>query len=68
MFPRLVELGTLHFVAKNPRLKHYMDVVWNSIKKIDDFSIKAIPIEDNHLENNLAFSASILQHFKETNL
>jgi ribonuclease HI len=57
-----------NFSTKNPRLKQYRDVVWDSMKTFDDFSIEAIPREENHLENNLAVSTSTLQHFKEIGL
>jgi ribonuclease HI len=56
------------FVAKNPRLKQYRDVVWDAIKKFDNFSIEAIPREENHLADNLVVSASTLQLFKEIGL
>jgi ribonuclease HI len=64
----IVSQVNMIFSAKNPRLKQYRDVVWDSIKKFDDFSIEAIPREENHLADNLAVSASTLQHFKEIGL
>jgi hypothetical protein len=42
--------------------------VWDSMKKFDNFSIEAIPREDNYLANNLVVSASTLQLFKEIGL
>jgi ribonuclease HI len=56
------------FTAKNPRLKQYRDVVWDAIKKFDNFSIESIPREENHLADNLVVSASTLQIFKEISL
>jgi hypothetical protein len=54
------------FVAKNPKLKQYRDVVWDAIKRFDNFSTEAITREENHLADNLAVSASNLQLCKET--
>jgi ribonuclease HI len=56
------------FAAKNPRLKQYRDVVWDAIKRFDNFSIEAIPREENHLADNLVVSASNLQLSKEIGL
>jgi ribonuclease HI len=53
------------FAAKNPRLKQYRDVVWDAIKRFDNFSIEAIPREENHLVDSLVVSASNLQLSKE---
>jgi ribonuclease HI len=36
-----------YFVAKNPRLKQYRNVVWDAIKSFGDFSIEAIQRERN---------------------
>jgi hypothetical protein len=38
------------------------------MKFFDNFSIEAIPREENHLVENLAVSASTLQLFKEVGL
>jgi ribonuclease HI len=32
-----------NFFAKNPRLKQYRDVFWDSLKRFENFSIEAIP-------------------------
>ena len=53
------------FVAKNPKLKQYRDVVWDAIKRFDNFSTEAITREENHLADNLVVSASNLQISKE---
>jgi ribonuclease HI len=42
-----------NFAAKNPRLKQYRDVIWDAMKRFDNFSIEAIPREENHLVDNL---------------
>jgi ribonuclease HI len=54
--------------TKNPRLKKYRDVFWDSIKNFDNFAIEYIPREKNHLADNLVVSASTLKHFKEIGL
>jgi ribonuclease HI len=56
------------FVAKNPRLKQYRDAIWDAIKRFDNFSIEAIPREENHSTDSLAMSASNLQLSKEIGL
>jgi ribonuclease HI len=53
------------FAAKNPRLKQYRDVVWEAIKRFENFSIEAIPREENHLADSLVVSTSNLQLSKE---
>jgi ribonuclease HI len=56
------------FATKNPRLKHYKDVVWDAMKKFENFFIESIPREENHLAYNLVFFASTLQILKEISL
>jgi ribonuclease HI len=48
------------FVAKNPRLKQYRNVVWDAIKNFDDFSIESIPRKINYMEDTLVVFASTL--------
>jgi ribonuclease HI len=55
-----------NFTAKNPRLKQYRDVVWDAMKRFDNFSIEAIPREENHLADNLVISTSTLQFSKRS--
>jgi hypothetical protein len=62
-----MNIKTLH-VRGDPRLKQYRDVMWDTIKKFDNFSIETIPREENHLADNLAVSASTFQIFKEIGL
>jgi len=57
-----------NFSAKNPRLKQYKDVVWDFIKRFDNFLIEAIPRKENHLAENLVVSSSTLHIFKEIGL
>jgi hypothetical protein len=54
-----------YFVAKNPRLKQYRDVVWDTIKNFDHLSIKAIPRERNYMIYSLVVSTSTLQPCQE---
>ena len=53
------------FATKNPRLKKYRDVVWEAIKGFGNFSIEAIPREENRLADSLVVSTSNLQLSKE---
>jgi ribonuclease HI len=48
-FDQAVSQVNRKFTVKNPRLKQYRDVVWEAIKKFDNFSIEAIPREENTL-------------------
>jgi ribonuclease HI len=56
------------FAAKKQRLKQHRDSVWDSINKFDNFSIEAIPREENRVLYNLVISPSTLQLFKEIGL
>jgi ribonuclease HI len=56
------------YAPKNQRLKKYRDFVLDGIKRFDNFSIEAIPREENHLANSLVVSASNLQLSKEIGL
>ena len=60
-FELIVSQVNKNFTAKKPRLKQYRVVVWDAINKFDNFSIEAIPREENHMADNLALSASNLQ-------
>jgi hypothetical protein len=52
-----------NFATKNSRLKQYRDVVWDAMKKFDEF-----PREENQLVDSLDVSTFTLQHFKEIGL
>jgi ribonuclease HI len=67
-FDLIVSQVNKNYVAKKPRLKYYMDVIWDAIKKFDRFSIEAIPRGKNHLADNLVISPSTQQIFKEVGL
>jgi hypothetical protein len=42
-----------NFIANNPSLKQYKDVIWDAMKRFDEFSIESIPREENHFAENL---------------
>ncbi|KAH9310135.1 hypothetical protein KI387_038046, partial [Taxus chinensis] len=48
------------FQVKNRRLKHYRNLVWDSIEFFDAFSIKAVPREKNTRANSLVVLGSLL--------
>jgi ribonuclease HI len=54
------------FSAKKLRLKQYRDVVWDAMKSFNEFSIEAIPRDDNSMADALAISTSTLQPCEET--
>jgi ribonuclease HI len=59
-FDIIVSQVNRKFAAKKPRLKQYRDVVWYARKGFDNFSIEAIPREENHLVDSLFVSSSNL--------
>ncbi|KAH9310583.1 hypothetical protein KI387_025618, partial [Taxus chinensis] len=44
------------FQVKNRRLKHYRNLVWDSIEFFDAFSIKVVPREKNTRDDSLVVS------------
>ncbi|KAH9324510.1 hypothetical protein KI387_004688, partial [Taxus chinensis] len=48
------------YQVKNERLRHYCNVVWDSIEEFDAFSIESIPRAQNDMVDSLAISASLM--------
>ncbi|KAH9331978.1 hypothetical protein KI387_004086, partial [Taxus chinensis] len=48
------------YQVKNERLRHYHNVVWDSIEEFDAFSIKVILRAQNDMADSLAILASLM--------
>ncbi|KAH9317232.1 hypothetical protein KI387_019001, partial [Taxus chinensis] len=48
------------YQVKNERLRHYRNVVWDSIEEFETFSIESIPRAQNDMADSLAVSASLM--------
>jgi ribonuclease HI len=57
----IVSQVNLKFAMKNERLRRYRDSVRDTMKLFDDFSIEAVPREENYVVDALVVSASTLQ-------
>lgn len=56
-----------NFQVKNQRLKHYQNLVWDSIEFLDEFSINVVPRESNSREDALVvYGSFLIPHLNST--